>query len=79
MITAEEARGVGPIAEYIAVSHALQNQIWKAIYRREQTVYFSNTYALAGVVYNTTTEWHQRLVSELQALGYEVQGDEIRW
>ena len=80
MISAQEARAAGPIADYIAVSRELQAQIWKAVFRKENVAYFSPVYAAAGVVHNTDTPWHRRLIVELEALGYEVSaGGVVSW
>lgn len=79
MISAQEARAAGPIADYIAVSRELQKQVWKAVYRKDNVAYFSTAYAATGVVHDTDTPWHRRLVVELEALGYTVTGDLVEW
>lgn len=80
MISAQEARGAGPISDYIAVSRELQEQVWRGIYRRETYAHFSDAYAAAGVHYNGSTPWHHRLVEELEALGYGVSaGGVVSW
>jgi hypothetical protein len=77
MISAQEARAAGPIAEYIAVSRGLQAQIWTAVFRKKNVAYFNTVYAATGVVHNTDTPWHRRLVVELEALSYEVSAEGV--
>ena len=79
MISAQEARAAGPIADYIAVSRELQAQIWTAVFRKQNVAYFSTVYAATGVVHNTDTPWHRRLIVELEDLGYTVIGDLVEW
>jgi hypothetical protein len=79
MISAQEARAAGPIADYIAVSRGLQAQIWKAIYARQNYVSLIGAYTAAGLHYDDSTAWHHRLVDELEALGYVVVSEYVSW
>jgi hypothetical protein len=77
MISAQEARAAGPIADYLAVSRELQTHIWRAIHARKTSVMFSDVYLTAIVHYDDSTAWHHRLVVELEALSYEVSAEGV--
>ena len=81
MISAQEARDAGPIANYIAVSRELQDQIWKAIYARQTSVNMYTLCSSIGLDYYSLKkqDWFARLESELEALGYSVLGGYVRW
>jgi hypothetical protein len=75
MITsAVEARRSGPIADYTALSRALDALIWRGIYTRSNTASIPDACAACGATLESAkdTPWFSSFVSELKALGYEV-------
>jgi hypothetical protein len=80
MITsAAEARRSEPIADYIALSRALDKLIWQAIYTRQTRVLLPDACGEASLVYIIVVDqpWFSRFLSELEALGYEVSAEGI--
>jgi hypothetical protein len=80
MITsAEEARRSGPIADYIALSVALNALIWQGIYNRSNKASISDACAACNATLESAedTPWFSSFVSELEALGYEVSAEGI--
>jgi hypothetical protein len=77
MITAAEARKSGPIANYIAVSRALEAEIWRAIYARKTKTLMAlpELARMCNAVYDGA--WVDRLLDELEALGYDVSAEGI--
>jgi hypothetical protein len=74
MITAKEARCSGPIADYIALSRALEKLIWQGIYTRTNNASLSEACEAYGatLVGAEDTPWFSSFVSELEYLGYAV-------
>jgi hypothetical protein len=80
MITsAAEARRSGPIADYIALSRALDKLIWQGIYTRQTRVLLPDACGEASLVYIIVVNqpWFYRFLSELKALGYEVSAEGV--
>jgi hypothetical protein len=79
MITASEARSSGPIADYVMLSRALDKAIWQAIYARQSVVDLRKLCVTIGMSweYAEGSPWFDRLVSELEALGYTVSAEGV--
>lgn len=79
MITAAEDRRSGPIADYIALSRALDALLWQGIYNRSNTASISDACAACGTTLESAedTPWFSSFVSELEALGYDVSAEGI--
>jgi hypothetical protein len=79
MITAAEARRSGPIADYIALSRALETLIWQGIYNRSNEASIPDACAACNVTLENAkdTSWFFLFISDLAALGYEVSAEGI--
>jgi hypothetical protein len=77
--SAAEARRSGPIADYIALSVALNALIWQGIYNRSNIASISDACAACNFIPEDveSTPWLFQLISELKALGYEVSAEGI--
>jgi hypothetical protein len=80
MITsAAEARRSGPIADYIALSRALDKLIWQGIYNRSNKAFIVDACTACNFMQEDIEgmPWFHQLILELEALGYEVSAEGI--
>jgi hypothetical protein len=77
--SAAEARRSGPIADYIALSVALNALIWQGIYNRSNKASISDACEACNFMHEDIegVPWFRQLILELKALGYEVSAEGI--